>query len=273
MIDKRAIRAGVDEQHRPAPAQADDALHERADRARCLPQRFPPRRYRHRRAAPKAAGDRPWPRRARGRRSIASPSPSNWKRSTPAPRNAPARASEKSPAPAASTHRRSRWPNTRRASSTAVSASAAVEADASAADRALDRPEAAAASQGQGVAQRARLPRLRQGARPTGGQRSRRARRTKSPAASRLRQISRIGKPVAFPGEATRLPGAPGRTRPGRTRRRTSGRPRRSPRRNRARRPPPPRPQHRKARRRYRRRRTPPRPPRTAPRARRPRPR
>ena len=28
MIDKRAIRAGVDEQHRPAPSQADNALHE-----------------------------------------------------------------------------------------------------------------------------------------------------------------------------------------------------------------------------------------------------
>lgn len=62
---------------------------------------------------------------------------------------------------------------------------------------------------GQGIAQRGRLPRLRQGARPTGGQRGRQARRTKSPAASRLRQLSRIGKPVAFPGKQRAFPGSP----------------------------------------------------------------
>lgn len=213
MIDKRAIRAGVDEQHRPAPAQADDALHEapiergafhsafRQDDIGIDEQRREQLGIGHGRASTRAA-------------SSQSPSPSTWKRSTPAPRNAPARASEKSPAPAASTHRRSRWPNTRRASSTAVSASAAVEADASAADKALGQTGGRRSEPGQGIAQHGRLPRLRQGARPTGGQSVRQARRAESPAASRLRQLSRCGEPGRIPREATRFPGIPERTRP-----------------------------------------------------------
>ena len=193
--------------------------------------------------------------------------PSNWKRSTPALRNAPARAGEKSPGPATSTHRRSRWPNTRRAGPRPSRPAPPSKRSVGPPDRALDRRAHRRSEQGQ-VA-RPNVPACRASDRA-------RAQHADSasdePGAPRAPRPAGCDRSPAASESPSRRSDAPAwgsrRIRPSRTRRRTGGKPHRFPRRNRARRPLPHRPRHRKARRRYRRRRTPPLPPRTAPRAR-----
>ena len=208
MIDKRAIRAGVDEQHRPAPAQADDALHEapiergafhsafRQDDIGIDEQRREQLGIGHGRAE-HAGGLLAVPiaehlealyagaeeRAGEGQREIARAGS----------KHAPAlEMAEHAPGQLHGRlgQRRRRSGRIRRGQSAGQTGGRRSEP-------------------GQGIAQRGRLPRLRQGARPTDGQRVRQARRAERPAASQLRQLPRSGKPVAFPGKRRAFPGSP----------------------------------------------------------------